>query len=142
MKKYITFFLLSFILLIRIATAQNLKSNLVTPAVVTALETKYPEIKKVTWEKEKGNYEANWGGKSGEDNSVLFKPDGTFIEIVKAIPVTQLPVGVQAYVTAHYKTRIKEVGKVTDATGKVTYEAQVKGGDLIFDEKGIFIKKD
>ena len=59
--------------------------------VKSALLKKYPDAKKVTWEKEKGNYEANWGGKSGEDNSVQFTPAGNFIEIVKAIPVSELP---------------------------------------------------
>ncbi len=33
--------------------------------VKSALMQKYPEAKNVGWEKENGNYEANWGGKSG-----------------------------------------------------------------------------
>ena len=67
------------------------KKVTVPPAVKTALSKKYPNASKVTWEKENGNYEANWGGKSGEDNSVQFTPAGDFIEIVNAIPVSQLP---------------------------------------------------
>ena len=51
--------------------------------VKAALQQKYPEAKNVGWEKENGNYEANWGGKSGEDNSVQFTPSGNFIEIVR-----------------------------------------------------------
>jgi hypothetical protein len=31
---------------------------------------------------------------------------------------------------------------VTDAAGKISYEAEVKGADLIFDENGNFVKKD
>jgi hypothetical protein len=122
--------------------AQDLKAAV--PAVVKeALAKKYPEATKVSWEKEKGNYEANWGGKSGEDNSVMFTPTGKFIEIVKAIPVTDLPKNIAPYVKAHYKgAKIKEAGKVTDATGKTMYEAEIKGKDLIFDENGNFIKKD
>jgi hypothetical protein len=137
-----TFLLLLISLFIKLADAQELKEKLVPPVVVSALKMKYPEAAKVSWEKEKGNYEANWGGNSGEDNSAIFTPAGTFIAIVKAIPVSQLPVSVQTYVTAHYKTRIKEAGKVTDATGKTSYEAEIKGGDLIFDQNGNFIKKD
>src|SRR6185312_12206965 len=69
------------------------------PAKVrSALKQKYPEAKNVGWEKENGNYEANWGGKSGEDNSVQFTPSGNFIEIVKAIPVSQLPANTIAYI--------------------------------------------
>lgn len=123
--------------------AQDLKSSAVPSVVKTALAKKYPEAAKVSWEKEKGNYEANWGGKSGEDNSVVFTPSGTFVEIVKAIAVSDLPKNVAPYVAAHYKgARIKEAGKVTDAAGKTMYEAEIKGGDLIFDENGNFLKKD
>src|SRR5665213_1424733 len=42
---------------------------------------KGPQAKGVSWEKEKGNYEANWGGKSGEDHSAQFTPSGEFLEI-------------------------------------------------------------
>ncbi|MDB5003108.1 MAG: hypothetical protein JWQ34_1333 [Mucilaginibacter sp.] len=123
--------------------AQDLKSKDVPQVVKTALMSKYPQAAKVAWEKEKGNYEANWGGKSGEDNSVVFTPVGTFVEIVKSIPISTLPATIAPYVAAHYKgAKIKEAGKVTDAAGKTMYEAEIKGGDLIFDEKGNFIKKD
>ena len=44
------------------------------------LRQKYPEAKNVGWEKENGNYEANWGGKSGEDNSVQFTPSGSLLK--------------------------------------------------------------
>jgi hypothetical protein len=123
--------------------AQDIKSKDVPAVVKSALSKKYPEATKVGWEKEKGNYEANWGGKSGEDNSVQFTPGGEFVEIVKAITVTDLPKNVAPYVKAHYKgAKISEAGRVTDAAGKMTYEAEVKGGDLIFDENGNFLKKD
>ena len=116
------------------------------PAVVqTALVTKYPASSsaKVTWEIEKGNYEANWGGKSGEDNSVQFTPAGEFIEIVKAIPVSALPKEVSVYIKQHFNgAKITEAGKVTDAKGKMTYEAEVNKKDIIFDEKGKFVKKE
>jgi len=118
------------------------KEKISVPAAVkSALSKKYPDAKKVTWEKEKGNYEANWGGKSGEDNSVQFTPKGEFIEIVKAIPVSQLPKPVLTYVSEHYKgAKITEAGKVTDAADKQTYEAEVNRRDIIFDENGKFVK--
>ena len=140
---------LVFAALIAIATisvkAQDLKSTDVPASVKAELAKKYPEAAshKVSWEKEKGNYEANWGGKSGEDNSVVFTPAGVFVEIVKAIKVSDLPKSVAPYVAAHYKgAKIKEAGRVTDAAGKTMYEAEIKGGDLIFDENGKFLKKD
>ena len=116
------------------------KGKIVVPSVVrSALYKKYADAKNVTWEKEKGNYEANWGGKSGEDNSVQFTPAGDFIEIVNAIPVNQLPEPVIVYVNKHFRgAHISEAGKVTDAKGKLSYEAEVNRKDLIFDEKGNF----
>ncbi len=121
--------------------AQDLKSSNVPGSVKSALLKKYPEAKKASWEKEKSNYEANWGGKSGEDNSVQFTPSGKFIEIVKAISASELPKPVTEYVKQHYKgTKITEAGKVTDAKGKISYEAEVNRKDVIFDENGNFVK--
>lgn len=125
------------------AVAQTVKSSNVPAPAKDALMKKYPEASKVTWEKEKGNYEANWGGKSGEDMSVQFTPAGVFIEQVAAISPSQLPAAVSSYVKAHYKgVKITEAGKVTDAKGSLKYEAEVKGKDLMFDEKGNFLKID
>jgi hypothetical protein len=120
----------------------EMKNKITVPSSVkTALSKKYPNASKVTWEKENGNYEANWGGKSGEDNSVQFTPAGDFIEIVNAISVSQLPAPVITYVKEHYKgAKITEAGKVTDAKGKLSYEAEVNRKDIIFDEKGNFVK--
>src|SRR3977135_75666 len=85
--------------------AKEGKERITIPAIVkTTLQNKYADAKNVTWEKEKGNYEANWGGKSGEDNSVQFTPSGKFIEIVNAISVSQLPASAIAYVKEHYKS--------------------------------------
>jgi len=124
-------------------TAQKVKSADVPQAVKSALLKKYPSASNVTWEKEKGNFEANWGGKSKEDNSVVFTPDGSFVEMVVAIPVANLPLGVVTYIKAHYPgSKITEAGKVTDAKGKISYEAEVKGKDLIFDQQGNFVKVD
>ena len=121
---------------------KEMKSNVNVPQVVKiALSKKYPNASKVIWETENGNYEANWGGKSGEDNSVQFTPDGQFIEIVKAIPINELPEPVILYVNKHYRgSKISEAGKVTDAAGKTSYEIEIKGKDVIFDENGEFIK--
>ncbi len=140
MKNLIGLFLLATVTGVSV-NAQDLKSNNVPGSVKSALQNKYPEAKKVSWEKEKGNYEANWGGKSGEDNSVQFTPSGEFIEIVKAISVSELPKLVPTYIKQHYKgAKITEAGKVTDAKGKISYEAEVNRKDIIFDENGNFVK--
>lgn len=143
MKQKLLFVCLAVFLSASSLMAQDLKAGEVPANVKTACLKKFPAAKKISWEKEKGNYEANWGGSSGEDNSAVFTPSGEFVEIVNAIPVSQLPSSVAPYVKSHYKgASIKEAGKVTDAKGKLTYEAEIKGKDLIFDEKGVFIKED
>jgi hypothetical protein len=140
MKSLLGLFLLAAVPCVSVH-AQDLKSSDVPGSVKSALLKKYPEAKKASWEKEKGNYEANWGGKSGEDNSVQFTPAGEFIEIVKAVSVSELPKSVTAYVKQHYKgAKITEAGRVTDAKGKIFYEAEVNRKDIIFDENGNFVK--
>ena len=123
--------------------AQDIKTSNVPASVRAALIKKYPGATKVTWEKEKGNYEANWGGKSGEDTSVQFTPAGEFVEETDAIAVSALPATIAPYIKAHYNgAKIKEAGKVTDATGNKQFEAEIKGRDLLFDTDGKFIKVD
>ena len=116
------------------------------PTVVKkALLEKFPESKThhITWETEKGNYEANWGGKDGEANSVTYTPSGVFVEIVKEIPTKELPKGVLSYVKEHYKNaRFGDVGKVLDAEGKTSYEVEINRKDVIFDENGNFVKEE
>lgn len=142
MKKIILFVLM-ITATMTIAIAQDLKTKDVPDAVKKEFASRYPNAKKVSWEKEKGNYEANWGGKSGEDSSVAISPSAMFVEIVVAIPVDQLPPNIAPYVDTHYKgSKIKEAGKVTDAAGRHMYEVEIKGKDLIFDDKGVFLKED
>ena len=142
MKKTILLFLAGAFLSYN-SNAQDLKAKDVPVVVKEAFAKKYPNATKVSWEKEKGNYEANWGGKSGEDTSVQFTPAGAFVEEVDAIPVSQLPANIVHYVKAYYNgAKIKEAGKVTDAAGKKMFEAEIKGKDLLFDESGKFIKVD
>lgn len=118
------------------------QGKITVPQVVkSAFAQKYPDAKNVTWEKEKGNYEANWGGKSGEDNSVLYTPKGQFVEIADAISINQLPSGATSYIKSHYKgASVAEAAKVTDAKGKTTYEAEVNRKDVVFDLHGNFLK--
>ncbi|MGZ3839271.1 MAG: PepSY-like domain-containing protein [Flavisolibacter sp.] len=137
MKKFRIFLFLSGSLFTTSLFAQ--KHLAVPHAVKNAFAQKYPEARQVNWETEKGNFEANWGGKSGEDNSALFTPAGQFMEIAKAIKIKELPSSVLAYVKEHYKkSSISEAAIVTDAKGKISYEAEVNHRDIKFDEHGNF----
>lgn len=125
------------------ACAQDLKSSDVPATVKAACMKRFPTTTKISWEKEDGNYEANWGGKSGEDSSAMFTPAAVFIELVKAISISDLPAPVVTYIKEYENgAKIREAGLVTDANGIITYEAEIKGKDLIFDKNGKFIKED
>lgn len=123
-------------------SAQSIHAKDVPEVVKTTLQKKFPEATNIYWEKEKGNFEANWGGKSHEDHSVMFTPSGDFIEKVDAIPVPSLPSSVAAYVKEHYKTSIREAGKRSDAAGKQVYEVEIKGKDLLFNLDGSFVQEE
>jgi hypothetical protein len=123
--------------------SQRISDGKIPAAVKSALVAKYPDAKGVTWEREKGNFEANWGGASKEDNSVLFAPDGSFVEMVVAVPVASLPPAIRAYIKEHYQvSKITEAGKISWPDGKTGYEAEVNGKDLVFDQQGNFVRID
>ena len=79
---------------------------------------------------------------TGNMNRYVWTMNNKTVSEVEAIPVSQLPSNA-LYVAKHYNgAKITETGKVTDASGKHMFEAEIKGKDLIFDEKGIYIKTD
>ena len=76
------------------------------------------------------------------EQSVLFNAQGSIIEKEIEIKISQLPNGVLDYVKTNYKGQsVIEAAKITDAKGKVTYEAEIKGMDILFDSNGKFIKE-
>ena len=138
MKKYFVFGV--FVGSLFSGTLMAQKSISVPEVVKKSFTQKFPQASHVIWEKENGNYEANWGGKSNEDNTAMYTPSGTFIEIGRAISVNDLPSSATDYLKKTYKNvSISEASKITDAKGKVTYEAEVKGKDVVFDENGNFV---
>jgi len=123
-----------------LAWAQKINEKEVPIAVKNALHQKYPDAKDVKWEKENQYIEAEFDVKKA-DVSVLFDDQGNIIETEQEIEINELPKGVVDYVKSHYKQNIKEAAKITDAKGTVTYEAEIKGMDLIFDSNGKFLKE-
>jgi hypothetical protein len=123
-----------------LAWAQKINEKEVPIAVKNALHQKYPDAKEVKWEKENQYIEAEFDVKK-VDVSVLFDDQGNIIETEQEIEINELPKGVVDYVKSHYKQNIKEAAKITDAKGTVTYEAEIKGMDLIFDSNGKFLKE-
>ena len=141
MKKIISIFIASLVLVFGALYAQ--KTTKVPAAVKTAFAKKFPSATKVMWEKEGGNYEANWGGKGNEDHNAIFTPAGEFTESANAIAVNKLPANVLTYIKEHYKgAKISEAMLVTDASGKTFYEAEVNKKDIVFDANGNFVKEE
>ncbi|MES2382006.1 MAG: PepSY-like domain-containing protein [Bacteroidota bacterium] len=109
--------------------------------VKEALQKQFPNAKEVKWEKENDKYEAAFDLNKA-DYSALFDVDGNLIETEVEIKLSELPNGVLAYIKTKYTgQKVKEAAKITDAKGTVTYEAEIKGKDLLFDSNGQFIKE-
>lgn len=139
MKK--TVVLMAAMLVTTFAFAQKVKESEVPAVIKSAFQKQHPNAKEVKWEKENSNYEAEF--EMGEtESSVLYDATGNLLESEVEIAVADLPKGASEYIQAHYKDqKNKEAAKITDAKGVVTYEAEIKGMDLIFDNTGKFIKE-
>ncbi len=134
------------LLVITIATiatqvqAQKMKTKEVPLAVSKAFAKSHPTTKDVDWSKDGNNYEVEYDVNK-IDMSITYTPTGNVIETEMEINASSLPNGVMEYVKTNYKEdEVKEASKITDANGVVTYEAEVKGMDLIFDSKGKYLK--
>jgi hypothetical protein len=120
--------------------AQKISAKDVPSVVKEAFSKAYPSVTDVDWSKDGSNFEAEYDAKK-VDMSITYSPTGKLIETEMGIPTSSLPAGVMEYVKKNYKEdEVKEASKITDANGVITYEAEVKGLDLIFDSKGNFIK--
>ena len=119
-----------------IAFAQKVKATKVPEIVTKSLMSKYPNAKNVKWDKEENNYEASFESNKIE-NSVLFNANGKIIETEVEISTAQLPKSILSYLSKNYKDqKVKEAAKIISEKGIVTYEAEIKGKDLLFDENG------
>jgi len=122
------------------AFSQQAHKTDVPQAVKTAFTKQYPNVQKVDWDHEGDNYEAEFH-QSKIEYSVLYDANGQVLETEMEIGVAELPSAVKDYVKAHYPGhRIKDASKIVGADGALSYEAEVDDHDLIFDDKGQFIK--
>ena len=121
--------------------AQKLQEKDVPVQVKTAFQKEFPNTKEAKWEKEGNNFEAEFELNNTEQ-SVLLDAQGNLIETEIEIAVNLLPSGVLDYIKTNYQgQKVKEAAKITDAKRIITYEAEIKGMDLIFDSNGKFVKE-
>lgn len=117
------------------ANAQKVSAEKM-PAPVKATFAKLHPNTKVMWEMEGKNYEAGFKVK-GVETSEVYAASGTLMETEVEIKVSELPAAVMAKLKG---MKITEAAKITKANGSVTYEAEVKGKDLVFDANGNPVK--
>lgn len=115
-----------------------------TPVKVTQAFAKEFPNKKAKWEKEYGNYEAEFK-LNGTDASAVYDANGNRKELEIEIPIKDLQPAIVAYLQKNYATyKITEAAKITDHKNVVTYEAEIKKGkdsfDVLFTQDGKFIK--
>jgi hypothetical protein len=121
--------------------AQKVQEKDLPVSLKTAFQKNFPQAKVEKWEKEGDNFEAEFELNESEQ-SVLFDAQGNILETEVEIELSQLPNSISDYIITNYKGQsIKEAAKMTDAKGTVTYEAEIKGKDLLFDSNGKFIKE-
>lgn len=120
--------------------AQNLIESDVPAAVKEKFSSLYPAIKAVKWEKEHNEYEAEFR-ENNIETSVIFAENGAYIQTETEISISSLPAGITDYAVKNFPEKnIKDASKITDAFGKISYEAEIGGRDYLFDENGKFIK--
>ncbi len=122
------------------ASAQKMKSAQVPSAVTTAFTTKFPGAEHAKWEKEGANYEAEFELNEVE-TSAVFDASGSLQETEVEVSKTALPAPVMEYMNKNVAgVKVSEVSKITDGSGKITWEVEANKKDYIFDEAGTFVK--
>ena len=92
------------------------------------------------WEKEEGDYEVSFR-EGGKDMSCVIDKAGNIKETETVIPVSALPAAVTASLANHYKgIKVREAARIVKADGTTTYEAEIKGKDVLFDANGNVLK--
>ncbi|MFC3562889.1 hypothetical protein [Pedobacter jamesrossensis] len=115
--------------------AQKVAAGKVPAAVKTAFTKNHPGIK-VNWEMEKQNFEAGFT-LNGKETSEVYSAAGSLLEREVAIKTSEFPAAVMLKLKG---MKVAEAAKITKADGSVSYEAEVKGKDLLFDANGNLLK--
>lgn len=122
------------------------KTSVAVPAAVKdAFAKEFPTVKKVNWDAEDGNFEAEFT-LNGTDESATYDKTGHRKEVEVDIKTSELPAPVLEYVKSHYAAyKLVEGAKITNDKNVVTYEAEIgkdgKKWDVLFDATGKFIKQ-
>ncbi len=115
--------------------AQKMTADKVPSAVKESFAKLYPDVKSAKWDKEGSDYEASFK-MAGKDMSVVLDGKGLEKEVETDIKFSELPMPVQ---TALKGKKVKEAAIIKKG-GKIFYEAEVGGKDLLFEADGKMAK--
>ena len=133
---------LVFLMMTMISCQSSEEKIHVPDAVKAKMSAMYPKADHLKWELEDGNYEASFK-ENNLETSVIMSADGTIIETENEIDPAQLPQPIHDYVSSQLGgKKISEATKVVNATGQVSYEAEVGEIDYLFDASGQFTKSE
>jgi uncharacterized membrane protein YkoI len=129
---------------------KNKKEKIELPDTVkTAFAKKYKTVKKVDWEKEGEDYEAEFEY-NGNEMEVLYAADGKLKQIATEIEKSAVPKSIMTYCEKNFTgCKVTEASKIKDPAGNMTYEVELTKGkgktaesfDAIFDKKGTMLSK-
>ena len=126
--------------------AQDIKTSVVPEAVKQSFSKLYPKATDVEWEKEEGNYEAQFKHNK-EKTDVLFTAAGKHIQTeTKLASASELPAAIANTLKKDFSGyEVEETEKVMTAEGKQLYkvkaEMKEKEYELLFDASGVLLKK-
>lgn len=116
--------------------AQSVKERDVPAAVTSKVSTLYPEASKVKWEMEDGMYEASFMT-GDKETSVVISSQGMLVQTETEIEVGALPKEAAIYIMKNNPgNAIQEATRRTDVYGVVSYEAELKSMEYVFDATG------
>jgi hypothetical protein len=122
--------------------AQKVRESKVPSAVKEAFFKQYPGKTVEQWEREESHYEAEFYVDKVE-TSAVYDSNGNFIESVVELKTEELPKGITDYISNNlHGKKIREAARITDATGRISYKAEVDREEYIFDTDCALVRKD
>lgn len=139
-KLFSTLLLVVFVFQFESSFAQRKKQVVIPDSVKKALQKKFPDALVSAWENEGNLYEAEIEYHK-KFFSVLIDNTGKILSTEEAIDPALLPEGIKNYIVKNLKGRkVRDAAKITDAAGRVSYQADIAGLDYVFDTNGNLLK--
>lgn len=132
--------ILILVLIFAISACQSSKSE-APAAIQDAFKKLHPDATILQWNDESPVWEAKYQ-EGNEKGAVSFDANGEITETELVIDEVQLPNSplIPEYIKTNYpEEKIQGCEKITQANGTVTYEIQITGKELVFDDQGKFL---